>query len=68
MDGSPITIVDRLYQNFADLLSALDNAGEVSLRTVADENFRKSLLLAVASYFERRMTETVLTFVKGRDE
>lgn len=63
MDGAP-TIVDRLHQSFADLLSVLDNVGEVSLRTVADENFRKSLLLAVASYFEHRMTESVLTFVK----
>lgn len=56
--------MDQLHQNFAGLLSVLDEAGEVSLRSVADENFRKSLLLAAASYFERRMTETVLTFVE----
>lgn len=34
------------------------------MQAVADENFRKSLLLAAASYFERRMTETVLSFVE----
>ena len=60
----PSTVVDRLHQSFAGLLSVLDDAGEVSLRSVADETFRKSLLLVAASYFERRMTESVLTFVE----
>ena len=59
----PSTVVDRLHEDFAGLLAVLDKAGEVSSRAVADENFRKSLLLAAASYFERRMTETVLSFV-----
>lgn len=65
MDGLSTTIVDPLHQSFSDLLSVLDNAGEVSFRTVTDENFRRLLLLAVASYFEHRMTESVLTFVKS---
>lgn len=60
----PATVVDLLHENFADLLAVVDEAREVSLRAVADENFRKSLLLAAASYFERRMTETVLSFVE----
>ena len=59
----PATEVDQLHENFADLRGVLDEAGEASLRIVADENFRKSLLLAAASYFEHRMTETVLSFV-----
>lgn len=60
----PPTVVDRLHEDFTGLLEVLDEAGEVSLRAVADENSRKSLLLAAASYFERRMTETVLSFVE----
>ncbi len=60
----PGTVVDELHESFASLLSILEEAGEVSLRAVADENFRKSLLLASASYFERRMTETVISFVE----
>ncbi len=64
MEGVPSTVVDRLHESFAYLLAVLDDAGELSLRTVADENFRKSLLLAATSYFERRMTETVLAFVE----
>lgn len=60
----PATVVDDLHESFAGLLSVLDEAGEVSLRAVADENFRKSLLLAAASYFEHRMTDTVMSFVE----
>lgn len=58
------TVVDELHESFAGLLSVLDKAGEVSLRAVADENFRKSLLLAAASYFEHRLTDTVMSFVE----
>jgi RiboL-PSP-HEPN len=57
------TIVDRLYTEFSDLIAYLDGKGEVSLRSVADENFRKSLLLAAASYFENRITNDILVFV-----
>lgn len=60
----PATVVDELHESFADLLSVLDKAGQVSLRAVADENFRKSLLLAAASYFEHRMTDAVMSFVE----
>ncbi len=60
----PGTVVDVLHEDFSALLSVLDEADEVSLRAVADDNFRKSLLLAAASYFERRMTDAVLAFVE----
>lgn len=57
------TVVDRLHIEFSDLVSVLDLAGELSLRSVAEDNLRKSLLMAAASFFERRMTEAVLEFV-----
>lgn len=58
-----VTNVDRLYKEFRDLVSYLDKAGEPSLRSVVDENFRKSLLLAAASYFEDRITNDLLLFI-----
>lgn len=57
------TIVDRLHSEFSELLTVLDQAQEISLRSTADDNFRKSLLLSAASYFERRITDTVLNLV-----
>jgi len=57
------TVVDRLHTDFSGLLAVLGTADKVSLRNVADENFRKALLMAAASYFERCMTDAVLDFV-----
>lgn len=57
------TAVDRLYSEFQDLISYLDKGSEISLRSIADENFKKALLLAAASYFEHRITDNLLAFV-----
>ena len=59
---APQTPVDRLHREFTQLLKFLDERGEVSLRNVADENFRKALLLAAASYFERALTSGIVDF------
>ena len=58
------TIVDSLHNDFLSLLAFLDEKKEVSLRSVADANLRKTLLMAAASSFERCLTEIVLEFVK----
>ena len=57
------TPVDRLHGEFTQLLTFLDTNGEVSLRSVVDGNFRKTLLLAAASYFERRLTNGIVDYV-----
>ena len=59
---TPQTPVDRLHDEFTQLLAFLDAHLEVSLRSVADGNFRKALLLAAASYFERRLTGGIVDF------
>ena len=60
----PVTVVDRLHDEFVALVTFLDSANEVSHRSVADENFRKALLLAAASYFEYRMSREIVDFVE----
>lgn len=57
------TVIDRMQGEFSSLIAVLDQAGEISLRSTADDNLRKALLLAVSSYFEHRITDAVLTFV-----
>jgi hypothetical protein len=57
------TIVDRIYQEYKDITSFLDAAGEISLRSAADETFRKSLLLAAASYFEKEITSHIIEYI-----
>ena len=57
------TAVDRLYQDFQELLAKVDIA-EVSLRTTLRINFSKSLLVAAASYFEVQVRKQILDFVR----
>lgn len=59
-----LTGVDRIHEEFKDLISYLDQGNEVSLRSTVDENFKKSLLLAAASYFEHRIVGDITSFVK----
>jgi hypothetical protein len=63
-----MTIVDRLHGDFHSLISYLDNAHEPSFRSTADESFRKSLLLAAASYFEDRVTACIVSFVHNHSQ
>jgi hypothetical protein len=58
------TGVDRLHDDFAALIALLDAQNEPSLRASVDDNFRRSLLLAAASYFESRMVACVLAFAE----
>ena len=57
------TIVDRLYKEFQDIVSSLGQA-EISLQLTAEETFRKALLLAAASYFEREVQDRVMSLVR----
>ena len=57
--------VDRMHSDFSALLKVLDDAQEISLRNTADDSLRKTLLLAAASYFERRMTDAVISFAEN---
>lgn len=59
------TIVDRLHEEFQAIIGHLDRGAEPSLRSAADENFRKALLLAAASYFETRVVDSITVFVRG---
>lgn len=59
------SVVDRMYHEFKLLVGCIDEA-EPSLRIAAEDNFRKTLLLAAASYFERRIKEDLLNFIHRR--
>ena len=57
------TIVDRLYTEYITLKDYLITSGEISFQNTADEIFRKNLLLTAASYFERRICESLEQWV-----
>ena len=64
MTDSVLTPVDRLYEEAAALIRFVHGTAELSLEVAAADNLRKGLLLGAASYFEKRVCETVLQFVR----
>jgi hypothetical protein len=52
--------VDRLHDEFVNLVAFLE--AEPSLQSTADDSFRKSILLAAASFFEFRLSRFVADF------
>ena len=60
------TAVDRLYEEAAAVVHALQQTSELSLQVTAADHFRKALLLAAASYFEHRVCGCVLEFIRER--
>lgn len=59
------TPVDRLYDESSSIIEAL-GGGEPSLAAAAGDSFRKTLILASASYFEYRVSTCVVDFVHER--
>ena len=53
-------IVESLYRDTGYLDNFLMSNNEPSLRVIVDANFRKSMLLASASHFERVITDLII--------
>lgn len=60
------TAIDEIYKDAKTIVEMLERNAEVSLQVVVGDNFRKVLLLAAASYFEHRVCNAVLDFVRER--
>jgi hypothetical protein len=58
------TAVDRLFAETTAVIQRLDSLNEPSLQVAANDNFRKSLLLAAASYFESAICTLIMEYVK----
>ena len=59
----PYSMVDGIYEDFQRMMEQID-VSEVSLRNSVEDIFQKSLAVAIGTYFERRVTDIVLEFVK----
>ena len=57
------TVIDSLYNDAVLIRQSLSKAGEPSLAIGSDNHFRKVLLIASASYFEKEVCDAVLEFV-----
>lgn len=60
------TVIDVMYRDFAELTAVLDRAGEVSLRSMIDSTFKKTLALSAASFFEDEIRRILLALIAER--
>ena len=60
------TIIDVLYEENQKIDRFLEEHGEISLRKNVDNNFRKALLLSIASYFEHEIGEIILRAIPNQ--
>ena len=55
-------VIDSLYKDNKDILEFLQRNGEISFRVNVDSNFRKTILLSAASYFESVIKDILIEF------
>lgn len=60
------TSIDSMYEHAGAIIGLLTRNSEFSLQISAADNFRKALLLAAASYFEHRICDSIIEFVRER--
>ena len=52
--------IGQLVAEYRELAQFLDSAGEYSLKLSVDSSFAKTLVVSAASYFESRLTESLI--------
>jgi len=62
---SKVDIIERKYKDFKEIMDYLEKNKEISLKTIADNDLKKNLLLSAASYFEDLIKEIILNFVEN---
>lgn len=58
------TPIDVFYNENRNISERLANLGEISLKATFDSLFAKSLLIAVTSFFEKRIQDGIIAFVQ----
>lgn len=64
--GMARTVIDVMYDDFSALIDVLEKHGEVSLRSMIDSTFKKTLALSAASYFEDEIRRILLALFAAR--
>ncbi|GAK01670.1 HEPN domain-containing protein [Geomicrobium sp. JCM 19055] len=62
------TIIDIQYNENKEVLDFLESQEEISYKNDIDNKLKKILLLSVASYFEKEITDLVVSFISAKSE
>ena len=65
MTVSKLSIIDQLFKSGNDLVEYLTNNSQLTFINEAENNFRKTLLLSSASYFEKEICDLILEFARS---
>lgn len=63
-----LTIIDQQFTSGNALLAYLQSQQQVTFYNEAENNFRKTILLSCASYFEKEISDTVIEFAKSQTD
>ena len=63
-----LTIIDQQYENGSSLVEYLKNQKQLTFLNEAENNFRKTLLISAASFFEKEIKDTVVEFSKSHTD
>ncbi|MBS1593713.1 MAG: hypothetical protein JST90_05280 [Bacteroidetes bacterium] len=61
-----VSIIDQQYSSGNALVDFLRDQQQLTFYNEAENNFRKTILLSSASYFEKELTETMIEFAKSQ--
>lgn len=62
------TIIDQQYESGNSLVDYLKSQHQLTFFNEAENNFRKTILLSSASFFEKEISETVIEFAKSHTD
>lgn len=62
------TIIDQQYESGNTLVDYLKSQQQLTFYNEAENNFRKTILLSAASYFEKEISETVIEFARSHTD
>jgi hypothetical protein len=61
-----MSIVDRLYADYSDIISFLNTESQPSLSSDTDKYFKKIIVLSSASFFEHEIQNILIDFIKDK--
>lgn len=60
-----MSTVDEIYRDVSDLFEFLQYQKQQEFLKIVDNNFRKLLLISAASYFEKRLSDSVIRLAES---
>lgn len=61
-------VIDTIYEEYYLLTEFLEKNNEISFNNTVSDNFKKTLLLSIASFFESKITDMIFNYTVNKTE